>query len=183
MAIPVGTQLGTVGLESLGRAADGTLRLATWSVTSAVRTAGAGAAFVNVGEASDLKRVCCMYALFASPTCLKTKRTRVVGAAERLGTTEQLRLRQQLVLVWPCTIPHSVLPTATLAERPEAPPLRSAVSSRCTLSSCAPCRAHCHGKNLVLRCRIWCGCWSYWGPWKAGRLCKGRCDGSTAICS
>ncbi|GLI67346.1 hypothetical protein VaNZ11_011422 [Volvox africanus] len=47
LAIPVGTQLGSVGLESLGRAADGTLKLATWSVTSAVRTAGAGAAFVN----------------------------------------------------------------------------------------------------------------------------------------
>ncbi|GIL82825.1 hypothetical protein Vretimale_8185 [Volvox reticuliferus] len=47
LALPVGTQLGSVGLESLGRAADGTLKLATWSVTSAVRTAGAGAAFVN----------------------------------------------------------------------------------------------------------------------------------------
>ncbi|GLC41615.1 hypothetical protein PLESTB_000696200 [Pleodorina starrii] len=50
LAVPVGTQLGSVGLESLGRAADGTLKLA-WSVasvaSSAVRTAGASAAFVN----------------------------------------------------------------------------------------------------------------------------------------
>ncbi|GFR50383.1 hypothetical protein Agub_g12597 [Astrephomene gubernaculifera] len=47
VAIPVGTQLSNIGLDSISRAADSTLRLATWSVTSAVRKAGASAAFVN----------------------------------------------------------------------------------------------------------------------------------------
>ncbi|KAG2434927.1 hypothetical protein HYH02_012125 [Chlamydomonas schloesseri] len=54
LAIPVGTQLGSVGLESVARATGLAAGLASWSFSSAIRTAGAGAQFVNRNVLSPL---------------------------------------------------------------------------------------------------------------------------------
>ncbi|KAG2434821.1 hypothetical protein HXX76_007706 [Chlamydomonas incerta] len=54
LAIPVGTQLGSVGLESVARATGLAAGICQWSLGSALRTAGAGAAFVNRNVLSPL---------------------------------------------------------------------------------------------------------------------------------
>ncbi|KAG2490868.1 hypothetical protein HYH03_010786 [Edaphochlamys debaryana] len=47
LALPVGAQLGSVSLESLGKAAAGTLTVAGWTCATGLRVAGSSVGFVN----------------------------------------------------------------------------------------------------------------------------------------